>query len=576
VGIEQVSSELPCLEDQNNNEIICGQDVVMQTWGAVRNEYSGLNFFFSEHGWEDTEETMHRMLGGPIFQIVYVDILTNDQVDLAREYSESYQFTGVFSEASEYSDQFISNEIDDVQNDVEICDDLLLTAQLFQATAELLEIAGNLIPGAGILTAISDALEIAAFVEIITGIVISGETLFSLPDEMEEAVNRIYNPDGLYEKHLAECEPLACRRLDQQIVAELKLQAVAAATNFDSVIIDMEDQISQGNIEEGLQLIPDLMEADVELRNNMRTACAPVYAVARTAKDSLEYFSELYDTLKSDYADAGMERFKNYIYLAFLPTEQSQSMYDAVTSQLNLSVAQNHNLIDQIEETLDSVSILPMPAVVVVSDVQQSVYSLQQEESATIQLQLQNVGGLTAENISLALYTNDAIYVNEADSIFIGSLAPGESTECFTWTAELFSNNYNRGIWTAEIYSDNARTFSYSGNFVASAIATPGTGGKLSDENVYCYPNPFNPETEVANIRYSLSEAADITLKIFDAGGKPVITLLDKAALDAGVEHSTTWDGKNGDNATVANGVYFFVIESSRDDRAVGKIAVLR
>jgi flagellar hook assembly protein FlgD len=55
-----------------------------------------------------------------------------------------------------------------------------------------------------------------------------------------------------------------------------------------------------------------------------------------------------------------------------------------------------------------------------------------------------------------------------------------------------------------------------------------------------------------------------------------VKTLLDNTQQSAGTEQAIPWDGKNGDGDIVANGVYFFTIESSQDERAVGKIAVLR
>ena len=52
--------------------------------------------------------------------------------------------------------------------------------------------------------------------------------------------------------------------------------------------------------------------------------------------------------------------------------------------------------------------------------------------------------------------------------------------------------------------------------------------------------------------------------------------LLDAIPQVALEEQSIEWDGKNGDGKIVANGVYHFVIETSQDERAVGKIAVLR
>jgi len=68
-------------------------------------------------------------------------------------------------------------------------------------------------------------------------------------------------------------------------------------------------------------------------------------------------------------------------------------------------------------------------------------------------------------------------------------------------------------------------------------------------------PNPFNPST---SIRYSLREAGDVTLVVFDAAGRRVRTLVD-TAMPAGV-HDVAWDGQDQNGHRVASGVYFYRI----------------
>ena len=67
------------------------------------------------------------------------------------------------------------------------------------------------------------------------------------------------------------------------------------------------------------------------------------------------------------------------------------------------------------------------------------------------------------------------------------------------------------------------------------------------------YPNPFNPSTR---IRYSLSGAAPVTLKIYNAVGQVVKTLVDEHAR-AG-EYEIQWDGLDSNFREVTNGVYFY------------------
>lgn len=98
----------------------------------------------------------------------------------------------------------------------------------------------------------------------------------------------------------------------------------------------------------------------------------------------------------------------------------------------------------------------------------------------------------------------------------------------------------------------------------------------VDTSDAYCYPNPFNPDNEVIRLCYGLSTGGRVTVKIYDAGGSLVRTVIENEQRYAGDDICEEWYGKNGRGDIVANGVYFFVMESSRGERAVGKIAVLR
>jgi hypothetical protein len=68
------------------------------------------------------------------------------------------------------------------------------------------------------------------------------------------------------------------------------------------------------------------------------------------------------------------------------------------------------------------------------------------------------------------------------------------------------------------------------------------------------YPNPFNPTT---TIKYSIKEQAHVSLKVYNAAGQLVRTLVDQVQAPTDVK-PVTWDGANNAGQTVSSGVYFY------------------
>ncbi len=78
------------------------------------------------------------------------------------------------------------------------------------------------------------------------------------------------------------------------------------------------------------------------------------------------------------------------------------------------------------------------------------------------------------------------------------------------------------------------------------------------------YPNPFNPSTLIS---YQLAKSAHVTLKIFNALGQEVQTLVDEEKV-AG-DHQVEW------NASGPSGVYFYVLRAG-DVSTTKKMILLR
>ena len=69
------------------------------------------------------------------------------------------------------------------------------------------------------------------------------------------------------------------------------------------------------------------------------------------------------------------------------------------------------------------------------------------------------------------------------------------------------------------------------------------------------YPNPFNP---ITSIRFTLPNASDVSLRVFDLLGREVDTLVDE--LLPGGQHEVQFDA-----SSLASGIYIYKLESASE-----------
>jgi hypothetical protein len=84
------------------------------------------------------------------------------------------------------------------------------------------------------------------------------------------------------------------------------------------------------------------------------------------------------------------------------------------------------------------------------------------------------------------------------------------------------------------------------------------------------HPNPFNPVTTFV---YSISKSGHVSLRIYDARGRFVTSLVN--GQNRVGEHTATWNGEDQGGSPVASGIYFARLESGGRAQA-RKIVLLR
>ena len=84
------------------------------------------------------------------------------------------------------------------------------------------------------------------------------------------------------------------------------------------------------------------------------------------------------------------------------------------------------------------------------------------------------------------------------------------------------------------------------------------------------YPNPFNPNTTIA---FGLKSGGHVSLRIYDAAGRLVMTLVDESR-PAG-SYTAEWNGINTYGSSVSSGVYFYRL-ISKEFEETRKMILLR
>jgi hypothetical protein len=106
-------------------------------------------------------------------------------------------------------------------------------------------------------------------------------------------------------------------------------------------------------------------------------------------------------------------------------------------------------------------------------------------------------------------------------------------------TRTLYAGTYGRSMWAYEI--DTAAA-------VVESERGPASVPRLQPVT----PNPLR--TGSAQVRFTLPRAADLSLRLYDAGGR-LVSVLGEERFAAG-EHTLTWDGRDLRGRRVASGVY--------------------
>ncbi len=126
-------------------------------------------------------------------------------------------------------------------------------------------------------------------------------------------------------------------------------------------------------------------------------------------------------------------------------------------------------------------------------------------------------------------------------------------------------------IWYALVAVDQAGNTSEPCFAQVQSIVTDAPQPQRATRLEQNVPNPFNPLTRIA---FTLEHAGEVSLRVFDARGRHVRTLVE-GAREAG-RHVVLWDGSDASGSQVASGQYFYRLSTEHGDEQTLPMSLLK
>ena len=149
-------------------------------------------------------------------------------------------------------------------------------------------------------------------------------------------------------------------------------------------------------------------------------------------------------------------------------------------------------------------------------------------------------------------------------SAFIDSGTPFDGLYCDNEQAG--GTHYQEGGWQANEYTSGTY---FLGHDAISGLITSGVGVEETAPAAFSVaqnsPNPFNPATTIS---FSLADAGNVTIEVYNVAGQKVDTVAN-GFMNAG-SHSVVWDASD-----LSAGVYFYTVKSGEFSRTM-KMTLLK
>ncbi len=291
-----------------------------------------------------------------------------------------------------------------------------------------------------------------------------------------------------------------------------------------------------------------------------------IYALIASGESAGSFSSQYGDIEKKVQSLKSNTQIKAAL-ISFLLSLYNESKEPVTLGLISNEINQIIDLVQLLDINLDNLNLLvlglPAPSFLYMDDLR-IIESYIGTEETTISAVVHNVGGNTAEGVSVKIHADSIAFLVKPESVSIGDLEIGQSQDVsFKIKAREVANIANNVLYTVRLVpqASSALAIPKASRLwidTTSVVSVEETNDFPADYSLFQnYPNPFNPETK---IEYHLPADSDVVLRIFNLLGQEVTKLVDERK-QAGI-HEAIWNGQNKNHIPVSTGVYLIEFEA--------------
>ncbi|NQV19102.1 MAG: T9SS type A sorting domain-containing protein [Armatimonadetes bacterium] len=155
--------------------------------------------------------------------------------------------------------------------------------------------------------------------------------------------------------------------------------------------------------------------------------------------------------------------------------------------------------------------------------------------------------------LNQTVYSRDLVGYN----VYLDAVYTGMATDTFwQYTGLVVGQTYAAGV-SADY--DEGESEIIEASFVYLGAGSGSNVPILATELGANYPNPFNPTTTIS---FTLKEATEVKIDVYNITGQYVKTLINKH-LEAD-NHNIVWNGNDNEGKSVSSGVYYYKMQAGR------------